>query len=90
MKCMDFQTGNVKWSQKGLGKSSLMIADGKLIIMTEKGDLAIAEASSESYKEIARAKVLSGLCWTVPVLSNGKIYCRSHEGDLVCLDVKSK
>jgi len=74
LKCMDFQTGDVKWSQKGLGKSSLMIADGKLIIMTEKGDLAIAEASPESYKEIARAKVLSGLCWTVPVLSNGKIY----------------
>lgn len=90
LKCMDFQTGNVKWSQKGLGKSSLMIADGKLIIMTEKGDLVIAEASPESYKEIARAKVLSGLCWTVPVLSNGKIYCRSHEGDLVCLDVKGK
>jgi outer membrane protein assembly factor BamB len=89
-KCMDFLTGTVKWSQKGLGKSSLMIADGKLIIQTEKGELVIAEVSPESYKEISRAKVLDGLCWTVPVLSNGRIYCRNHEGDLVCLDVKGK
>jgi outer membrane protein assembly factor BamB len=88
LKCMDFLTGDVKWSQKGLGKSSLMIADSKLIIQTEKGELVIAEVSPESYKEISRAKVLDGLCWTVPVLSNGRIYCLNHEGDLVCLDVK--
>jgi outer membrane protein assembly factor BamB len=90
LKCLEFQTGNVKWSQKGLGKSSLMIADGKMIILTEKGDLVIAEANSDSYKELARAKVLDGLCWTVPVLSGGKIYCRNHEGNLICLDVKGK
>jgi len=34
--------------------------------------------------------VLGGLCWTVPVFSGGKIYCKNHEGDLVCLDVKFK
>lgn len=90
LKCLDFQTGNVKWSQKGLGKSSLMIADGKMIILTEKGELVIAEANSDSYKELARAKVLGGLCWTVPVLSGGKIYCRNHEGNLICLEVKGK
>ena len=90
LKCMDFQTGDVKWKQGGLGKGSLMLADGKLIAMGDKGDLVIAEASPVEYKEISRAKVLSGLCWTVPVLSSGKLYCRNHEGDLVCLDVSGK
>jgi len=90
LKCLDFQTGDVKWKQRGLGKGSLMLADGKLIIMGDKGALVIAEASPEGFKEISRAKVLSGLCWTVPVLSGGKLYCRSHPGDLVCLDVSGK
>lgn len=90
LRCLDFQTGDVKWSQRGLGKGSLMIADGKLIIMADRGDLVIAEASPVEFKEISRAKVLDGLCWTVPVLSNGKIYCRNHEGDLVCLDVRKE
>ncbi|HGE70255.1 TPA: alcohol dehydrogenase, partial [Candidatus Poribacteria bacterium] len=90
LRCIDFKTGAVKWTQKGLGMGSVMIADGKLIALGDNGILAIAEAVPDGYKELARAKVLDGLCWTVPVLSNGKIYCRNHEGDLVCLDVKAK
>lgn len=90
LSCLDWQTGAEKWAQRGLGKGSLMLADGKLIAMGEKGDLVIAEASPEAYKELARAKVLSGLCWTVPVLSNSKIYAKNHEGELVCLDVNGK
>ena len=89
LRCLDFQTGNVKWSQRGLGKGSLMIADGKMVLMSDKGELAIAEASPDSYMELARTKVLGGLCWTVPVLSGGRIYCRNHEGDLVCVDVRA-
>jgi hypothetical protein len=67
-----------------------MIADGKIIVLTEKGELVTAEATPEAYKEIPRAKVLDGLCWTVPVLSGGNLYCRNHDGRLLCLDVKTK
>ncbi|MDQ1317715.1 MAG: outer membrane protein assembly factor BamB, partial [Candidatus Poribacteria bacterium] len=88
LRCLDFKTGTVKWTQKGTGIGTLMIADGKLIAMTAKGTLMIVEASPDAYKELASANVLGGLCWTVPVLSGGKIYCKNHEGDLVCLDVK--
>jgi len=88
LRCMDFQTGDIKWSQRGMGKGSLMLADEKLIIMGENGQLVIAEASPDSFKEIARAKVLDGLCWTMPVLYKGKIYCRNHEGSLICLDLR--
>lgn len=89
LRCLDWKTGDLKWTQRGLGEGSLMLAGDKLIIMGDKGDLAIAEASPDSYKELARARVLSGLCWTVPVLSGGKIYCRNHEGELLCLDVSN-
>lgn len=84
--CLDFATGEVKWTQDGLGKGSLMLADGKLIIQGERGDLVIAEASPASFKELARAKVLKDRCWVVPVLANGRIYCKNNTGDLVCLD----
>jgi outer membrane protein assembly factor BamB len=70
-----------------MGTGSLMIADGKLIILGEKGTLVIAEASPEGFKELASAKILTGKCWTVPVLANGRIYARNAAGQLVCLDV---
>jgi outer membrane protein assembly factor BamB len=87
--CLDFKTGSVKWSQKGFGKGSLMVAGGKLIILSDKGRLAIAEASANGYKEFSSAQILTGKCWTVPVLANGRIYARSAAGQLVCLDVSN-
>jgi outer membrane protein assembly factor BamB len=90
LECLDFQTGEVKWSTKTFGKGSLMIADGKLIIYSDNGRLALAEASPAGFKQIASAQVLGGKStWSVPVLANGKIYCRSLE-KMVCLDVKGQ
>jgi outer membrane protein assembly factor BamB len=88
--CMELATGNLKWTQTGIGKASLMLADGKLIILAEKGDLIIATPSPESFKETARAKVLGGKCWCVPVLANGRLYAKNNAGDLVCLDLSGK
>ena len=88
--CLDFQSGQVKWSQGGMGTGSLMLADGKLIILSEDGKLVIAEASPDKYKEISSAQILTGKCWTVPVLANGRIYARNAAGKLVCVDVSGK
>lgn len=90
LKCLSAGTGKVQWSKGGFGKGSLMLADGKFIILSDSGTLAVAEATHEGYKELSRAKVIRGLCWTVPVLSGGRIYCRSHPGHVVCLDVSGK
>ncbi len=87
LKCLDFETGQVKWAQQGLGKGSLMIAGGKLVILSERGKLVIADAAPSGFKELAAAQVLSGKCWTVPVLANGRIYARNANGDMVCVDV---
>ena len=85
--CLDFATGTVQWKQEGLGKGSLMLAGDNLIIQSETGDLVVAPPSPAGFKELTRAKVLSGKCWVVPVLANGRLYVRNNAGDLVCLDV---
>jgi outer membrane protein assembly factor BamB len=87
-KCLDWSTGQVKWSYSGLGLGSVMAADGKLIILSEKGELVVAEPSPAAFKALARAQVLGGKCWTTLVLANGKIYCRNSKGDLVCVNPK--
>jgi len=84
--CLDIQTGEVKWTHDI--KGSLMAADGKLIILSEDGQLVLAEASAAGFKEIARARVLSKKCWPPPALSGGRLYCRNDQGDLVCLDLR--
>jgi hypothetical protein len=66
------------------------VADNRLIVLSGAGELMIAPVSSESFTPTARANVLTGKCWTVPVLANGRIYCRNAEGTVVCVDVRKK
>ncbi|HUL50952.1 MAG TPA: PQQ-binding-like beta-propeller repeat protein, partial [Candidatus Nitrosotalea sp.] len=87
LKCVDLNSGVVKWTENRLGKGSLMAAGDRLVILGEKGELVVAVASSGGFKPLARAQVLGGRCWSTPVLSNARIYCRNATGDLVCLDV---
>jgi outer membrane protein assembly factor BamB len=89
LKCLDFETGEVKWDEKGLKVGGgLTLADGKLFVMVDGGELLVAEATPKEFKELARAKVLEGQCWTMPVVANGHVYCRSHAGDLLCVDLR--
>ena len=90
LRCLDFATGKVNWSDRSFGKGSLLIADGKLIVYSENGKLAVAEASPTAFKPIANAQVLGGrTTWVTPVLANGTIYCRSMD-KLIALDVREK
>lgn len=90
LKCVELKTGEVRWTHEGVGMGALLAAAGKLIVLSESGELLVAPASPEKFEPTARAKVLDGKCWTVPVLANGRIYCRNAQGDLVCVDVRAK
>ena len=81
--CLDGNTGKTLWTADRLGKGSLIASDGKLIILSERGELVIAEASPNAYKELSRTQILSGKCWTAPAFSNGHVYARNAAGDLV-------
>ena len=84
--CVDLKTGEQKWTQGDFGKGSVMLADGKLIILSEKGKLVIAPASPDGYKELSSGVILKAgtQCWTMPTLSGELIYARNSAGDMVC------
>src|SRR5262249_27761359 len=85
--CMDLFTGKTTWQQRGFDKGSLTIADGRLIILGERGKLAMAEADPKKYHELASFRFSTKQCWTVPVVANGKLYVRDQEM-MVCYDLR--
>jgi len=86
LRCVEFKTGKVKWDKVGLGKGSLLVADGHLIVLGEQGTLVLAEATPKGYAEKARCQVLDGTCWSVPALADGKLYVR-NERQMLGLDL---
>ena len=92
--CMEQSTGDTIWAwdqadNGDFNSGSVTLADGKLIALSDKGDLCIAEASPAGYQQIVRDRILTGDCWTVPVLANGKIYARNSAGNLVCVQLET-
>ena len=94
--CVDFLTGETLW-EEGVGIASLIIVDGKLIVLNERGTLFIVEATPKGYHELAIAQVhvrgedsreAKGKCWTAPVFCRGRIFCRNDRGAIVCIDMR--
>jgi len=83
--CLDLASGEKKWTESSLGKGSLMLADGKLIVLSERGKLVVADASPDGFKELASIQAVNGKCWSAPVLANGRIFAKSKKGAFACI-----
>ena len=87
LRCLDWKTGGIKWTEPKLAFNGLIAVGGKLLVLTETGDPVLAEASPEGYKELGSAHVIEGRAFTAPVFADGKAYARNTRGDVVCLDL---
>lgn len=89
VKCVDIRTGDVKWEQEGFGPGHVILAGDQVLALSDKGELVLLAADPAGYKELARADVLDGKCWTTPILSDGRIYARSTK-EAVCVDASGR
>ncbi len=89
--CMDLQ-GKLRWQtgrNPGFDWGGLILADGMIYsIDGNTGDLCLIKPDPTGYKEIARAKMLSGpQIWAPIVLSDGKLLIRDQK-QMKCVDIK--
>lgn len=77
--------GTVNWFKEKFGYGNLIGIGGKLLSLTESGELVTFAASPTEYSELGRLQVLGKTCWTPPVYAGGRILVRNDRGDLVCL-----
>ena len=56
MKCIDASTGMEKWKTRGFGEGTLMLADGHLIILGDRGKLGLVKATASAYHEVAERR----------------------------------
>jgi outer membrane protein assembly factor BamB len=86
LKCLDAETGEVKWKARGFQRGSLIVADGRLIVLGEQGRLALVQTDPTAYRENGRVQIMNSRSWTSPTLAMGKLYVRNQK-ELVCLDL---
>jgi outer membrane protein assembly factor BamB len=85
-KCIDALTGEFRWGKRGLGKGSLIVTGDRLIVLGDRGQLVLVEATAEAYRELATAQVMGGKTWTSPAFAGGQLFLRNQE-EMVALDL---
>ncbi len=86
MKCVDFLTGKEHWEKNRIKHGTVLLADGQIILLTEKGTLQIGPARTDDFVPTGVSQILEGRCWTIPTLSNGRLYARNLD-KVVCVDL---
>jgi len=88
---MKFDTGEIAWRDRSIGKGSLIYADGRLYCFSENGVVGLVEASPAGYKEVGRFRIPQDSLptWTHPVVSGGRLFLRDQD-TIYAFDVKDK
>ncbi|MBI1917930.1 MAG: PQQ-like beta-propeller repeat protein [Planctomycetes bacterium] len=90
--CAEFRTGARTWLHRSVGRGALVAAGGHLYLRSERGAVALVEATPAGYREKGRFEQPFRSRYPTfahPVVANGRLYLRDADV-LLCYDVKEK
>jgi outer membrane protein assembly factor BamB len=88
---MKFDSGQVAWRDRSVGKGSVVFADSRLYLYSEQAVVGLAEASPDGYREHGRFQITAGNAptWSHPIVSNGTLFIRDQD-NIYAFDVRQK
>ncbi|MFN2416952.1 MAG: PQQ-binding-like beta-propeller repeat protein [Pyrinomonadaceae bacterium] len=88
---MKFDTGEVAWKDRSVGKGSLVYADGLLYLLSENGVVGLAEATPEGYREKGRFRIPQDSLptWAHPIVAGGHLFLRDQD-TIYAYDLRAK
>ncbi len=98
LRCIDFETGKIQWTEQGLTRCSLLMIDGHFICLAEDGVLRLLKVNPKKYDLVSEIELIDPKtkralleypCWAAPIVSHGLLYVRGEER-LVCLELIPK
>lgn len=86
LRAFDPRTGKVLWTRENFGTGNLILVGDKLLIMRTEGELVVADASPEGFREQRRMQLFNTTVQALPALSDGLLLVRDTR-TLKCLRI---
>ena len=81
MASIDVETGERAWKggRYGSGQAVLLPDQDLLLVVSEKGELALVGATPDGFSELARVPAIEGKTWNHPVLVGDRLFVRNGQ-----------
>ena len=79
LECVDLAAGKSCWKKGRYGHGQLLGVGKLLLLISEKGTLALVAASPEKYEELTSFPGLNGKTWNNPALAGQLLLVRNGE-----------
>ncbi len=76
LRAVAFDSGKILWSEERFGAGSILRSGDRLLVLTEDGELLLAEASPDRFKPLARSRILDGVVRAYPAAAGGRLFAR--------------
>ena len=84
--CVEIASGERKWKAGRYGSGQTLLADDLVIIQSESGAVALAEAQPGGFKELGRIPALTAKTWSHPTLAGRYLLVRNSE-EFACYEL---
>ena len=84
---LDLRTGDRLWYNRAISRSTVIAADGKLILLSENGVLTLATATREGVSFLSQYQLLERYSFTAPTLVGTTLYVRDTR-KIMALDLR--
>ena len=86
--CVDADTGDRAWRGERYGHGQLLLVRDLLLILSERGDIALVEADASRFTERARFHLFDDKTWNSPALAGRYLLVRNHR-EMACVELPS-
>ena len=83
---LDATTGTEVWRERSFARAHMLYADGKLVIVDEDGEIAVASLTDRGLDVHAQSQILTANAWTAPTLIGSTLYVRDRT-NILALDL---
>jgi len=85
--CLDLETGQRRWRGARYNYGSVLLVDDHILVLGERGQLALVKTDPTSFVEQGKIQVLKGRTWNNMALTGGLLFIRNHK-EMACYNLR--